>query len=185
MIGITSGIGLTYTSRLTLRDFQSVAPGLLIGQRFPPAEILRHCDWNPCNLHDLILYTLPFKLVVFSGSIAQAESRSRFLKFVEAVAEMRNGAWQDRIEMSAVLYAKKNEIPEDLELPRSLPDTRIYVDDKLSIAPPEPCGEIHRLFGIQPEVGAAAFVRPDGHIAMLLPVYADAASRIEDYLDSL
>jgi phenol 2-monooxygenase len=41
---------------------------------------------------------------------------------------------------------------------------------------------VYDVLGVSPKEGAAALVRPDGHLGMLIPFSTDGLDLLEDYL---
>ena len=55
---------------------QSVAPGLVVGERVPPQVFVRAADARPFELQDLLPADTRFKVLVFSGNLAQADDKA-------------------------------------------------------------------------------------------------------------
>lgn len=68
-------------------DTDEVAPGLIIGERVPYASVIRHSDWQPLSLLELMAYDGRFKLIVFPGDTQDLSVARRFRAFVVAFVE--------------------------------------------------------------------------------------------------
>ncbi|KZT06658.1 uncharacterized protein LAESUDRAFT_147053 [Laetiporus sulphureus 93-53] len=180
-----TGIGLEYRSRLTENTFQSLIPGLLLGQRIPPGDILRYHDWNPCDLQDLLPYSLSFKLILFPGDVIENIPRHRLLDFLSVLEGTLTAHIGKELEVAAILNVKKAAFQTLPQLSEILPSTRIYLDDRLISTTPEHQGRLHESLGIRRDFAAAVLVRPDGYTAMILPMDRDGVRRIRNYVRSL
>ena len=82
--GFTSGIGVHYAPSLITRPtHQSLASGLIVGQRFPPHVFLRAADARPFEIQDLMPSDTRFKIMAFVGDITDESQMQR----VQALAE--------------------------------------------------------------------------------------------------
>ena len=84
----TSGIGIHYApSTITDVTYQSIAPGLLIGQRIIPQILIRAADSKPFEIQDLCPADIKFKILIFLGDIADPPQVERAQKLAEALAK--------------------------------------------------------------------------------------------------
>ena len=84
--GFTSGIGIHYApSTITDVTYQSLAPGLLIGQRIIPQILIRAADSRPYELQDLCPADTKFKILLFLGDIADPPQVERAQKLADAL----------------------------------------------------------------------------------------------------
>jgi len=83
--GFTSGIGIHYApSAITDVIYQSLAPGLPIGQRIIPQTLVRAADSRPYELQDLCPADTKFKILIFIGDIAEPAQAERAQKLADA-----------------------------------------------------------------------------------------------------
>lgn len=86
--GFTSGIGIHYApSTIIDITYQSLAPGLPIGQRILPQTLVRAADSRPYELQDLCPADTKFKILIFLGDIADPAQAERAQKFAEALGK--------------------------------------------------------------------------------------------------
>jgi len=86
--GFTSGIGIHYApSAITGVAYQSLAPGLPIGQRIIPQTLVRAADSRPYELQDLCPADTKFKILIFLGDIAEPAQAERAQKLAEALGK--------------------------------------------------------------------------------------------------
>jgi len=86
--GFTSGIGIHYApSTITDATYQSLAPGLPIGERIIPQTIIRAADSRPYELQDLCPADMKFKILLFVGDIADPAQAERAQKLAEALGK--------------------------------------------------------------------------------------------------
>ena len=86
--GFTSGIGIHYApSAITDVTYQSLAPGLPIGQRLVPQTLIRAADSRPYELQDLCPADTKFKILLFLGDISDPVQVERAQKLSEALGK--------------------------------------------------------------------------------------------------
>jgi phenol 2-monooxygenase len=74
----TTGIGIHYAeTSIVNTKYQSIASGLVIGQRVLPQVFLRAADSRPYEIQDLIVSDTRFKVLVFVGDTSDAGQRDR------------------------------------------------------------------------------------------------------------
>ena len=84
----TSGIGIHYApSTITDITYQSLAPGLPIGQRIIPQTLIRAADSRPYELQDLCPADTKFKILLFLGDIADLAQLERAQKLADALGK--------------------------------------------------------------------------------------------------
>ncbi|EED82559.1 predicted protein [Postia placenta Mad-698-R] len=142
-----------------LEGFQSLAPRLPLGQRLPPGDILRYSDWNPCNLHDLIRYSLSFKVIIFPGNLLEADVATHLSDFVTSIATSLDDTKQSMIETSVILRSSKYALPQVPDLADMLSDSRLYLDDDEHTSETEWHDRLYRTLGISEE-GVATLLDP-------------------------
>ncbi|KAH8689365.1 hypothetical protein BGW36DRAFT_390730 [Talaromyces proteolyticus] len=186
--GFTSGVGQQYQpGPLTLNNESNKAiinenavEPLTPGKRLYPFNLQRHIDGTPLNILDDFPSNGRFHLFVFAGnSISQnrlapldeylASSDSALLRFDKSANQTwgfedvyySNPQNKDRIvDFYFVHTDNKYEINlDELSAPLKLWKYRIYSDKDKSV---------HTTLGVDPNVGAMALVRPDGHISIVV-----------------
>ena len=84
----TSGIGIHYApSTITDITYQSLTPGLPIGQRILPQTLIRAADSRPYELQDLCPADAKFKILIFLGDIADPSQAERAQKLAEMLGK--------------------------------------------------------------------------------------------------
>jgi phenol 2-monooxygenase len=69
-IPFVSGLTVQYApSAIVDTTHQACAPGILIGRRLPPQNVVRAADGLPVNVQDLLPADSRFKLLVFAGTV--------------------------------------------------------------------------------------------------------------------
>ncbi|CAE6476077.1 unnamed protein product [Rhizoctonia solani] len=70
--GFIAGTGISYSATLKQGlEYQSLAPGIAVGQRVPPQIILRMADSRPFEIQDMLPSDSRYKLMVFGGDISR------------------------------------------------------------------------------------------------------------------
>ena len=125
---------MSYTSRLTVSCAEHLASTLRLGERIPSGEILRHNDWFPLNIQDLLTFDGSFKLLIFPGDITCAKSFEALEIFVCALAAQI--AQMDRdasfLKMLVILKNQKAQVhhtvvPKPLRDPTRLARSAVLV----------------------------------------------------------
>ena len=84
--GFTSGIGVHYApSLITSPENQSLAAGLVVGQRLPPRIFIRAADARPFEIQDLLPADTRFKILLFTGDSKDAAQKARVLAFADSL----------------------------------------------------------------------------------------------------
>ena len=69
--GFITGLGLRYgSSTIITPEYQTLASGLVIGERVNPQTFIRAADGQPFEIQDLLPADLRFKVLVFGGNIS-------------------------------------------------------------------------------------------------------------------
>ncbi|EGN91589.1 hypothetical protein SERLA73DRAFT_100302 [Serpula lacrymans var. lacrymans S7.3] len=177
----TTGIGLKYSSSLIIPESQELADGLRIGERFPPGALVRHCDWNPVDIQDLISYNGKFKMMLFPGDITQPAIADQWEQAIEKLTASISDEELRMLDSFLVFKVPKETTAHKLRVPSFVPPKNVFMDDGLRVK--DATGSLYREFGITG--GVVALVRPDGHICLLLPLEASSVLDISKYLHSL
>jgi phenol 2-monooxygenase len=179
----TAGVSVRYApSALTGTDMhQALAPGLPIGMRFHSAPVIRQADGKPMQLGHVIEADARWRLFAFAG--ADGGGLARLCGFLtdDPASPIRRftppGADIDAvIDLRAVLQADFRDI--DLgALPAILRPAkgRFGLTDYEKLFCADPGADIYHLRGIDRAAGCLAIVRPDQHVAHVLPMGAHAA----------
>lgn len=72
---------------ITDTTYQSLAPGLAIGQRILPQTLIRAADARPYELQDLCPADIKFKILIFLGDITEPVQVERAQKLAEALGK--------------------------------------------------------------------------------------------------
>ncbi|CCO37764.1 hypothetical protein BN14_11924 [Rhizoctonia solani AG-1 IB] len=160
------GTGIHYPDSTTIDSSnQLLAPGIVIGERFPHQVILRTADFRASSTLDLCKSDNTYKIVVLTGDPKHATQRQK----LEQVGKSLN-RWRlqrpDMFQVYTIMSTKKEtgsytDVPESL---RPYWDT-VFLDD-VSYAESEGGGKAYQSFGVGPE-GCLVLIRPDGHVAAL------------------
>jgi len=187
--GFMSGCGIQYEASAvvdTKASHQSLASKIIIGQRFPPGEILRTGDFRPYNVHDVLLSDTRFKMIIFSGDVNNPKQKAK-LDAIAARLDQPEGLLQrftprgvpedavfDIMTISRIdsLDANVFAIPSRLRSHWS----KAYFDGVST------CGRFGGNFyhdhGISDD-GAIVVCRPDGYVGMVVAL--DELTAVEDY----
>ncbi|CAE6361809.1 unnamed protein product [Rhizoctonia solani] len=165
------GVGTHYPASIAVDPSnQALAPGIVIGERFPHHIILRTADLQPYSILDLLKSDNIYKLIILTGDAKDTNQKQK----LEEVGKTLNHWLLQRprmFQIYTIMVAKKEtasytDIPESL---RPYWDT-VFLDD-VAYAAQAGGGKAYQTFGVGPE-GCVALVRPDGHVAALAPLEA-------------
>jgi len=179
--GFTSGIGVHYApSTITDVTYQSLCPGLPIGQRMLPQILVRAADSRPYELQDLCPADTKFKILIFLGDIADPTQVERAQRLAEALAKpgsflsrygrAKSGVVGWKVFELLTICATRKEVVNYLDVPALLRPhwSKVFVDD-VSIAF-NTGGKAYSTYGIDRSAGAIVVVRPDGYVGVVAPV---------------
>ncbi|KAF1996781.1 hypothetical protein P154DRAFT_556118 [Amniculicola lignicola CBS 123094] len=154
-----------------------VAKGVVVGMRFPSAQVVRFCDCRAVQLLSALRSDGKWRVVVFGGDVGREEDKGRLEKLahhLEGLARKYTPPNQDidsLIEPIPVLSSRfvdteQGQIPDcfwpvtgkwkmrDLH--------KVYIDDEHYNAGR---GHAYEKYGVDPTVGAVVVVRPDQYVA--------------------
>jgi len=169
----TAGVETRYDPSMIVGSsaHQALASGLVVGMRFHSAPVVRLADAMPLQL----------------GHVLKADGRWRVIAFApEDDTGQPGGAIADLcsfldarpdIDLRAVFQQSHRDLAVDAMPARLLPPTgRLQLIDyeKIFCPDPRPGRDIFDLRGIDRVRGALVVVRPDQHIAAVLPLDASA-----------
>lgn len=177
----TAGQGVQYNESLLMssNDGQSVATGLVVGMRFPSAQVVRFCDARAMQLVRALPADSKWHIVVFSGDILDQEAAIRLDKLSTKLANLvqrftPDGKDADTIIQALLVLASKRTEVEQEQIPeiftpiagkwRSKCLTKVFVDDESYNSGH---GHAYKAYGIDPKQGCLVVVRPDQYVAMV------------------
>ncbi|OAF62288.1 hypothetical protein VC83_00851 [Pseudogymnoascus destructans] len=155
---------------------QSLAANLIVGMRFPSAQVVRFCDAKAMQLVKALPSDGLWRVVILAGDISEPGSATRL---VELGAYLYSSGGPIRshtpasadidffIEPIAVLSGKRVNTVQDQILDCFSPITgkwkmrdlhKVYFDDETYNSGH---GKVYGFYGIEPSKGAVAIVRPD------------------------
>nr|ADR00967.1 putative phenol 2-monooxygenase [Cladonia metacorallifera] len=184
----TAGLTITYGDSTITRakdSTQSVAEHLKVGMRFPSAQVVRDCDAREMQLSKALPSDGRWRIVVFAGDIRQDAASRKLDQLGEYLFSEQSpvqkysipGSDIDSfIEVVLVLSGERLKINQE-QIPHCFrPVTgkwgtrdlhKVYVDDQ---SYHNGHGRAYEFYGVLPEKGAMAIVRPDGYVSMVLEI---------------
>lgn len=181
----TAGVATRYGASMITApgDHQELATGFPVGMRFHSAPVIRLADAKPVQLGHAARADGAWRLYVFADRAGgpaigpRARSLFAFLASEEApLALTPAGADPDSlIDVRAVFPASHHDLGVDglppVLLPRKGPFGLIDYEKAYCA---DPASDIFDLRGVRREEGAIVVVRPDQHVAHVLPLDAHA-----------
>ncbi|KAF8598854.1 hypothetical protein BDV93DRAFT_609581 [Ceratobasidium sp. AG-I] len=173
--GFVSGTTVQYPpSPIVDKTYQSLAPGIPIGQRLPHQVILRVADCRPYSTHDLLKSDFRYKLLIFTGDAKDSTQRELVEKLSNDVSRWLTPGYDSSVPGAMVqiysIMRTKKESSEYTDIPKKLRshwDT-VFVDD-VALAVADGGGTAYESLGIGPK-GCIVVARPDGHVAAIIPL---------------
>ncbi|EJU03739.1 hypothetical protein DACRYDRAFT_21209 [Dacryopinax primogenitus] len=190
MGGFTSGIGIQYIpSLITDATSQSLAEGLVIGQRFVPQEIIRIADSRPFEIQDLLVSDTKWKVVFFVGDPKEVREYAVVTAVGEYLQEEKSflrrftpkGAAKDAVFTILTVSSTAKDDADYTDIHPGLRThwSRAFTDD---IAIDEKAGgTAYRVYGIDPASGAVVVCRPDGYVSFVCALEDVTKGRLEEY----
>lgn len=181
--GFVAGTSIEYYPSYicTGQEHQDLAPGFKIGQRFHSAEATRVADGRSQHLGHLVKADGRWRLFVFGDTQSPAEPTSASAKLVDFLANDENspvrkytpkGANVDAmIDTYAVVQQQDfsmHDLPDYLWPAKGKYGLRDYE----KVFQVDPDKDIYDMRGIDRSKGCVVVVRPDQHIATILPLHA-------------
>lgn len=184
----TAGLTVTYDDSSITRakgSSQQLAASLIVGMRFPSVQVVRFCDGFPMQLVRALPSDGRWRIVIFAGDIRQ-DAASRKLSqlgeylfsdggLVEKYLPPRSDI-DSFIEVIIVLFGERLEIDQE-QIPQCFyPVTgkwrmrdlhKIYIDDESYHSGH---GHAYEFYGVHPEKGAIAIIRPDNYVSAVLGI---------------
>ncbi|KIW20628.1 hypothetical protein PV08_01204 [Exophiala spinifera] len=164
---------------------QSLAENVVVGMRFPNAQVVRFCDAKAMPLVQALKADGRWRVMLFAGKIGQAETLARLRKVAEYL-ESSTGPVREYTSPSAdidsfiepiVVFSGTRVEMEQEEIPdyfwpvsgkwklRDLHKT--FVDDESYNSGH---GHAYEKYGIDPDIGATIIVRPDQYVSKVTSI---------------
>jgi phenol 2-monooxygenase (NADPH) len=185
----TAGIETRYAPSLITGEaaHQHLAEGFAIGTRFHSAPVIRLADAKPIQLGHTVAADGRWRLFLFADPARPDAPDSRLRALCAFLDEAHAGpvrrytpAGADRdavIDVRAVLQQEHRQIALSAVPPLLRPAKGRYglVDCEKVFCPDPKAGDIFALRGLDRAAGCIVVVRPDQHVAHVLPLDAPAA----------
>ena len=179
--GFIAGTSIGYDESYICTGFehQHLATGFPIGQRFHSVVAERLVDGCPTHLGHLNKADGRWRLFIFSDAPMPTDNDSRFYQLIEHLADSAQSPINKYtrkeddidavIDICAVVQAQDIEIGD---LPYLLHPAKgkygLHDYEKVYLSTPE--NDIYQQRGINKQQGAIVLVRPDQHVASILPL---------------
>ncbi|KAL4885436.1 FAD binding domain-containing protein [Aspergillus karnatakaensis] len=182
----TAGLTVTYDDSLITEaesSNQEAAKNLIVGMRLQGVQVIRFCDAKVLKTVDALPSDGRWRVVVFPGDIRQQSASTKLNQLGEYLFSSHGpiqkylspGADIDSlIEVILILSGERLEIQQE-QIPDAFwPTTgkyrmrdlhKIYIDDE---SYHNGHGHAYEFYGIDPEHGAIAIVRPDQYVSKVL-----------------
>ena len=184
----TAGVATRYAPSMITAEplFEHLAEGFPVGMRFHSAKVTRLADAKPVHLGHAARADGAWRLYVFADAGGPVDPTSGFRKLCDYLASDASpiirytpkGADPDSvIDVRAIVQQGHDELEVD-ELPAVLLPKKgdFGITDYEKVFCPDPAAEdIFELRGINRETGCVVVVRPDQHVANVLPLHAHQA----------
>ena len=184
----TAGLTATYddSTIINAKDSdQSLAKNLVVGMRFPAAQVVRSCDAKAMQLVKAIPADGRWRIIIFAGTIGNPASLD-WLQKLASYFESSDSPVQkytpantdiDSFIEPIIVLSGKHTALEQEQLPdyfwpmtgkwRMRDLHKVYVDDESYNSGH---GHAYEKYGIDPAKGAVVIVRPDQYISMVVGV---------------
>ncbi|MCJ1416205.1 hypothetical protein MMC32_002540 [Xylographa parallela] len=184
----TAGLTVTYDDSSITRakaSSQELATQLTVGMRFSSVQVVRFCDAFPMQLVQALPSDGRWRIVIFAGDIRQDAASRKLSQLGESL--FSDGGLIQRysppgsdvdsfIEVIVVLSGERLQIDQE-QIPeyfrpvtgkwRMRDLNKVYIDDESYHSGH---GHAYEFYGISPERGAIAIVRPDNYVSMILDI---------------
>ncbi|KAF2276312.1 2-polyprenyl-6-methoxyphenol hydroxylase [Westerdykella ornata] len=157
---------------------EEVAKQVVVGMRFPSAQVVRFCDCKAVQLLSVLRSDGRWRVVIFGGDIVGRKREAKRLEelatFLEGLVRRYTPSTADidsLIEPIVLLSSKFAKLQQE-QIPQYFwPVTgkwrmrdlhKVYVDDEHYNAGH---GHAYERYGVEPMVGAVVIVRPDQYVA--------------------
>ena len=184
--GFVSGTSIEYLPSYicTGHDNQYLAKGFIIGQRFFSAEVIRLCDGRSQHLGHLVKADGRWRIFLFSGEEDPRDHNTKSYRLIDFLAHSPASPVKRYTPVGADIDAiiDTYAIFQDHNL--SMPELHNYLwpakgkyglRDYEKVFHTQTANDVYELRGINRRDGCVVIVRPDQHIANILPVTAHDA----------
>ncbi|WP_415922742.1 hypothetical protein [Tateyamaria sp. SN6-1] len=184
--GFVSGTSIEYFPSYiaTGQENQHLATGFNIGQRFFSAEATRVCDGRSQHLGHLVKADGRWRIFLFGGAEDPTSPASAAYQFVDhlanspaspAVKYTATGADPDAVIDTYAVFQQQDLSMHDLHDHLWPAKGKYGLRDYEKVFHAQPGNDIYDLRGINRDQGCIVVVRPDQHVANILPVTDHAA----------
>ena len=184
----TAGVATKYAPSMITAEplFEHLADGFPIGMRFHSAKVTRLADAKPVHLGHAARADSAWRLYVFADAADPVDPSSGFRELCDYLASDASpisrytpkGADPDSvIDVRAIFQQGHDELEVD-QLPAVLlPKKGDFgiTDYEKAYCPDLAAGDIFDLRGINRDIGCIVVVRPDQHVAHVLPLHGHRA----------
>lgn len=195
----TSGLTTKYGDSLitsSRRSKQGLAGDLVVGMRFPSAQVVRFCDSRAVQLVTALAADGRWRIVVFAGDIRVPVNAIRLDKLAKFLASPSgpvtrftapNSDIDSFIEPIVVLHGERSQMEQELIPEYFWPVTgpwqmrdlhKVFVDDESYNSGH---GKAYERYGVDVSEGAIAVVRPDQYVSLVTAV--DDHDAIGDFFE--
>ncbi|KAI2791487.1 hypothetical protein POX_c04348 [Penicillium oxalicum] len=170
----SQGIPLLPYSRTKL------ATNIVVGARFPNAQVLFQCDSRPCNLQQVLRSTGEWHMIVFGGDLLGGSQMRRVQRLGLRLSQ--DMFWSKRVNLNCddrvghigayLVHCAPRKSVDMMELPEifrpfdqvtGFDYWKVFADNNSCS---ENCGGAYQAYGIGTE-GCLVLVRPDQHVAFV------------------
>ncbi|KAI1611996.1 phenol 2-monooxygenase [Exophiala viscosa] len=184
----TAGLTATYEdSSITSADAssQGLADGIVVGMRFPNAQVVRFCDAKAMPLVQTLKADGRWRVLFFAGKIRQPATLARLEKIAQYL-DSTHGPMRKYTSRAAdidsfiepiVIFSGDRVELEQEQIPKLFwPETgkwkmrdlhKTFVDDESYNSGH---GHAYKKYGIDPEIGATVIVRPDQYVSKVISI---------------
>ena len=184
--GFVSGTSIEYLPSYicTGQENQHLATGLKIGQRFFSAEVIRLCDGRSQHLGHLVKADGRWRIFLFSGDEDPRDQESNSYRFLDFLAHSSASPVKRYTSAGADIDATIDTYAIFQDHNLSMPELHKYLwpakgkyglRDYEKVFHTQATNDVYELRGINRHDGCVVIVRPDQHIANILPVTAHDA----------
>jgi phenol 2-monooxygenase len=181
--GFVSGTSIEYFPSYicTGQENQHLAPGYKIGQRFHSAEATRVADGRSQHLGHLVKADGRWRIFLFGGTEDPTQTTSAAYKFIDFLANdssspvqkyTPNGADIDSVIDTYAIFQQQDLSMHDLHGSHWPAKGKYGLRDYEKVFHAQDGNDVYALRGIERNQGCVVIVRPDQHIASILPVKA-------------
>ncbi|KAH6700585.1 putative phenol 2-monooxygenase [Leptodontidium sp. MPI-SDFR-AT-0119] len=181
----TAGVTAKYDDSVltsSAKSKQDLAKALIVGMRFPSAQVVRHCDAKTMQLAKALPADGRWRIVVFAGDNQSSRSAERLNKLATFLSSdegpvrrftLPNADVDSFIETLVVFYGERVKIEQEHIPEYFYPVTgkwgmrdlhKTFVDDESYNSGH---GHGYEKYGVDVEEGAIAIVRPDQYVSLV------------------